>query len=159
MIELDLRDIHLPAELPWWPLAPGWWLLFLLLLILLVLTVFYWRRHRSPLRKASLRELSRLRAAYTAGASKSDTLAEISMLLRRVAISMFGRKQVAGISGRAWRDCLENLSPGSGFDEAQLDLLTCHRFRPGPDYDIEQLLQSCDRLIRNLSRERKHVST
>ena len=24
---LPLRDLHLPAEVGWWPLAPGWWVL------------------------------------------------------------------------------------------------------------------------------------
>ena len=22
---LPLKDLHLPAEIGWWPLAPGWW--------------------------------------------------------------------------------------------------------------------------------------
>ena len=27
----QLRDIHLPADISWWALAPGWWALIIML--------------------------------------------------------------------------------------------------------------------------------
>ena len=105
MIELDLRDIHLPDGLPWWPLAPGWWLLALLLILLCAGIWWYLRWRRQPLKQASLRELTRLRDAFSAGASRPQMLAEISALLRRVAISRYGRKYAAGLTGEAWQTC------------------------------------------------------
>ena len=43
---LPLKDIHLPADVPWWPLAPGWWVLLaaLLVLTLLIHWLAVWRR-------------------------------------------------------------------------------------------------------------------
>ena len=29
----QLRDIHLPEPILWWPLAPGWWVLIVLYFI------------------------------------------------------------------------------------------------------------------------------
>ena len=159
MIDLDLRDIHLPAEIPWWPLAPGWWLS--LLLLILFAGVIWWvlRRRHHPLRQNSLKELTRIRAAYRTGLADSQLLAEVSQLLRRIAISHRGRDKAASISGDDWRDCLLQLSPGINFDAAQLDLLTRGRYRPNPDCDIDSLLSTCEKWIRALPRGGGHVST
>jgi len=44
----QLRDIHLPEAVSWWPLAPGWWLLMVLTCLLLVgLLICLYRRHQS----------------------------------------------------------------------------------------------------------------
>lgn len=45
----QLRDIHLPEAVGWWPPAPGWWLLALLLVAALVYGLLWWRRRRARL--------------------------------------------------------------------------------------------------------------
>lgn len=158
MIELDLRDIHLPGDVSWWPPAPGWWLLLLALILAVTLICWYWRRLRNPLRQASLRELSRLRADQAAGTDPSQVLAEVSRLLRRIAISRLGRAQVAGATGVVWQNCLQQLSQNSVFDLAQIDLLIHRRFQKNPECDLEQLLRTCEIWIRGLPRDGEHVS-
>ena len=41
---LQLRDIHLPDAVSWWPPAPGWWLLLggLLLALLFIRVIRPW---------------------------------------------------------------------------------------------------------------------
>ncbi|HAD08873.1 MAG TPA: hypothetical protein DCF62_05290 [Porticoccaceae bacterium] len=45
----QLRDIHLPEAIGWWPPAPGWWLLTLLLIAALGYALWWWRRRRARL--------------------------------------------------------------------------------------------------------------
>lgn len=44
MINVDLRDIHLPDDVPWWPLANGWWLL-IALFIIVIICIYCFRRY------------------------------------------------------------------------------------------------------------------
>ena len=42
---LELRDIHLPEPISWWPIAPGWWLLLALILALIAFAFFARKRY------------------------------------------------------------------------------------------------------------------
>ena len=48
----QLRDIHMPTLIAWWPLAIGWWVVAGLILLILVSVIYYnWRRQQQkPLR-------------------------------------------------------------------------------------------------------------
>ena len=152
MIELDLRDIHLPESLPWWPPAPGWWVLMLLLCCIAVLVGWWLRSQRRALKRHCLRELSRIQRSARCDGDTKRVLAEVSMLLRRVAISRLGRQSAAGLSGADWRACIVALSSADAFDERQLELLSRGRFQRSPEYEINHLLTACDRWIRALPR-------
>ena len=46
----QLKDVHLPPPISWWPPAPGWWLVAVLILVsLLGLGRYLIRRHRAQL--------------------------------------------------------------------------------------------------------------
>jgi len=116
----QLRDIHLP---PWptvWPPAPGWWVLAVLAVCLGALLIrvavrYYRRRQRQRRIIAALYQARDNYAAY-------DTprfAAEVSMLLRRVALHRFPRQQVASLIGTDWLEFLDQTG-GEG------------RFRQGP---------------------------
>jgi hypothetical protein len=100
----DLHDIHLPAPVSWWPPAPGWWLLAALL-ALIVIGLLVWRqlRRRNNWRRYALGELATLRQH----SSPASAVRELSVLLRRVAISRFPREEVAALSGDAWLGFLD----------------------------------------------------
>lgn len=104
--ELPIRDIHLPPPIDG-SLAPGWWLL--LLVVLLVLAAFLWLRRRKVPRATTvnlaLQELEQLTVQY--GADNTRLIRELSVLLRRVAISQCGRQKIAGLTGSAWIDFLD----------------------------------------------------
>jgi len=123
----ELRDIHLPDAIGWWPLAPGWWMLLALLLIVIATLFFYlrWRdiqKNRpvifstQQVMQAALHELSVIEQAYATHDTPSDqaareSVADISQLLRRSAVQL-GRlnnepNAIAGLTGDAWLNWLD----------------------------------------------------
>jgi hypothetical protein len=58
----QLRDIHHPDPISWWPLAPGWWALAVLLLVCSALVIVFEIRRRRSLKYRALREFDLLRS-------------------------------------------------------------------------------------------------
>jgi hypothetical protein len=143
--ELPLRDIHLPPAPGWWPPAPGWWGLVPVAVALCLLAV--WLRRRTRRRRSAFaearRELQRLRGDWRSRAA-TQIAAELSALLRRVAISLFPRAQVAGLTGEAWLAFLDDVQGGDGFRRGPGCVLTRLPYRRGAAAaDIEPLLDLC----------------
>ena len=104
---LELKDIHLPGAIGWWPPSFGWWILAALLLATVALIIVYgvrWHRQR-PLRTA-LASLDQARVSLQAG-QLNDALQGVSETLRRTAITLTDGG-VAGLTGRAWLSWLDS---------------------------------------------------
>jgi hypothetical protein len=118
---LELRDIHLPAPISWWPPAPGWWAVLAVIGVLLAITLFFWHRHRQTrLRRAALAELDRLLAAHADQPDLPRLTGELSALLRRVCLAAPwlagpGEPTAAGLTGGAWLEFLERFLPEKPF--------------------------------------------
>lgn len=155
----ELRDIHLPEASLWWPPAPGWWLLLLLLILLAWAMPWLLRRVRhKPLRRLSLDELERIRAAHLDGEERRVTVTRLAGLLRRTLISYRGRAGFGGSTGAAWLRQMRELAPAGDFDIRRLEPLAQQRFRADYECDIDALLAAGEAWIRALPRERNHVS-
>lgn len=111
---LQLKDIHLPLSPELWPPAPGWWLLFITAVLLLAWLLFslfkIWRQYR--LQKEILAALDALDAEH-GKAPLPEFLAQVSILLRRVAMMNFPAQQVAALTGKGWLSFLD-LHGGGG---------------------------------------------
>jgi len=112
-----LRDIHDLDAIPWWPLAPGWWIgLSLLALLLLVAVLRYWLRYSGLMpgwRGDARRQLRALQKALRQEEPRA-VVGRLSTLLRRIAMARGGRRQAAGLSGDRWLGWLET-NDSSGF--------------------------------------------
>lgn len=117
--ELPLHDIHLPEAVSWWPPALGWWALPVLLALLTLLAVLVHRRRRrkAPLRAAQ-RELKALRRSYRKRLDDPALAAELSRLLRRVAVTQYPRAEAARLTGEDWLRFLDRPLAGSQRSEA-----------------------------------------
>ena len=91
----QLYDIKGLDWIDWWPLAPGWWAV--LAMVAIVVGALYWRRrayYRSWKGEAWL-ALGALEARLKAG-NAQQIAANLSTLLRRVAIQSFSRAEYSG---------------------------------------------------------------
>jgi len=112
-----LEPLRTPESVSWWPPAPGWWILAILIVALLAFALhrlLRYHRRGAPLREArrTLDELARRDDDLT------DRVATLARLQRQVAIRLAGRSACAGLTGSAWADFLNSLSPG---DTAHFD--------------------------------------
>jgi hypothetical protein len=114
--DLPLRDIHLPEAIGWWPPALGWWLV--LVITPLLLGMLYWLYKRLT-RKTAVKTARKLFNALKNDPSLDDQakIAQLSALLRRVAISTDSRSEVAGLTGQDWLRYLDRSLKGAPFSE------------------------------------------
>jgi hypothetical protein len=109
----QLAPAHAPPAIGWWPLAWGWWLLLALLLVLIAAAWavrWYLKKHprKTTEQRPSLRQLQQLALSQLDQIAQQDDdtelARELTHLLRRYAVSRFGRANVAELSGTAWLD-------------------------------------------------------
>jgi len=159
---LPLRDIHLPAAIGAWPPALGWWLLALLLLGLGGLSVWYWRKWRQkraedvPL--IALQAVDKLQRLHRN--NSQALLCELSVLLRRIAISLHGREPVAGLTGAAWLGFLDKKAGKILFSKSLGILLTEHPYRAdvqAGSAELAALVEAVRTWIKSQQRGKGHV--
>lgn len=148
----QLKDIHLPEPIGWWPLAPGWYLVMaLVLLILLYLTYLAYKRYRHALaKKNALALLDSYQQHYKQEPNVAATSANISALLRRVALVYFPREQVASLHGEAWLQFLQQTAKGSDFESVR-EMLLDAPFKNDLTMNLEPLFQQAKLWIKQRS--------
>jgi hypothetical protein len=99
----QLRGLHLPEEIGLWPPAPGWWLLVGLFMLVVIATVAAVRARRRSVRSHALRELEALTERWSRDSDFQTMAAEVSMLLRRIALKRYGQETVAALHGESWQ--------------------------------------------------------
>lgn len=139
---LPLRDIHLPDPIGWWPPAPGWWVVAALLILVFGVVVWLWRqrRHRQIPMNLTLRELNRIEREYAG--NKVLLAQELSVLLRRSAMTLYGREATAGLTGVAWLAFLDTHVGKPLFNTDNGRFLLESAYNPKADVDTLALVNS-----------------
>ena len=135
---LQLRGIHAPLDPLPWPPAPGWWLLAVILLLILMVISFWLRRRlrAARLRGRVLKELQ----ALNGRTSDADHIARVSMVLKRVALAHYPRRQVAALSGQAWLAFLDRTGGDGRFQHGPGQVLASGPYAREPAVDRTALI-------------------
>ncbi len=93
----QLRDIHTPPPVSWWPPAPGWWALGLLALLTILwgVTTAVRRYRRGRYRRAGRALLKELWENYARDGDSAQFARELVAIMRRCAIAA-NAQQITG---------------------------------------------------------------
>lgn len=154
-LELPLKDIHLPADVSWWPPAPGWWIL-LGMILLAVAFYFWWRQRQQRINRSAItlarQELELLQNQYQKHKDGRQFVADLSVLLRRLSISAFPRQESASLTGDAWLEFLDASLGDDSFSTGPGRILLEAPYRPEVNVEeLEPLIAICREWIDKLA--------
>ena len=103
----QLKDIHLPEAVGFWPPALGWWLLAILLTVLFLAGFFFFKHwQKSAYRRTAVQQINLLfNDKKQAG---HETAAQLNRLLKAVAQQTYSTEQVSRLSANQWLAFLDN---------------------------------------------------
>ncbi len=109
----ELRGIHLPPPITQYALAPGWYALIILLAALCCYSAYVIirtlkRAKRKRIVRTSLVDLKQ--AYHDKALPPHEVVMQLSILLRRIALAYYPRRDVAALVGEAWLARLDTLA-------------------------------------------------
>lgn len=147
----QLKEVALPIPVSWLPQTPGWYVLAVLLLIGIVWSIVRYLRYRrlNRYRQEALVELKLIK--------DRGRVNELPVLVKRVALQIAPRMQVASLSGDAWLSFLDQSYGGTGFSKGAGRVLPVIAYQ-GPERITDQQTQSlCDLVAEWIRRHRARV--
>ena len=137
---VNLKDIHLPPPVSFWPPAPGWWILAVLLISSLFIGgVLFYRQHKKRKPKTeALRILKDLQILYQNSKDEVVFLRNLSNLLRRTALTFYDNDEVASLQGSSWLEFLDKTGKTKEFSQGAGKVLGNEVFQQkvNPDMNV-----------------------
>ena len=138
---VNLKDIHLPPPVSFWPPAPGWWILAVLLISSLFIGgVLFYRQHKKRKPKTeALRILKDLQILYQNSKDEVVSLRNLSNLLRRTALTFYDNDEVASLQGSSWLEFLDETGKTKEFSQGAGKVLGNEIFQQNVNPDMNAL--------------------
>ena len=153
-----LRDVHLPPEISWWPLAPGWWGLLAMFISIFGFFVWYWlvTRRKRLLIKQVKTKLENIEYSFLGSGNSIEAFRALSVLLRRVVLTLCKDFRVGALKGSRWIDFLNHLT-GSKLNS--LEMLVTTPFVKKTNEDPLQLIDEIRNWLNTLPKLDKTIET
>ena len=137
-----LRDIHGAPDVLWWPPAPGWGVLAVILLAGIVWASIRLVRYlrRLALQRRVIRQLDSCLEDYGNNGDLRSLASSVNLILKRVALRRFGRKEISALHGSAWAQFLAE-SAGPSADAQSWQQLAAAPYRVQPSLDATASLE------------------
>jgi len=139
----DMADIKGLDVVPWWPLAPGWWIVIgVIIAITFGIWLFIWIKAARKRRwqRQALNELSNI-----------TSVKELSVFIRRIALQKFQREECASLSGNDWLKWLKVNDPKKFDWEENGKLLLDAPYSPNGhsgDDELKVLIEAVKRWVK-----------
>lgn len=148
----QLKAIHLPAPVSWWPLAPGWYVVLLILLVAAVVIVFFfirwWKAYQ--FRQQALRKLYQLKRQHQDDPRQQQTISQLNKLLKHVAMNAFPLASVSSLYGTSWLKFLDQTGNTKAFTTGTGQKLIDAPYQRQQHDDASQLFVVAENWIRGL---------
>lgn len=149
----NLKDIHLPPAISWWPPAPGWWILVIItfsIFIFITIYLYLTYRRRKP-KVEALSILKNLQGQCDKNNNELKKLRELSQLLRRTALSIYDQEEVASLQGIEWLEFLDKTGRTNDFTKGHGKIFGEDIFKLKPKFDLEALFLVVRKWLKNCS--------
>ena len=152
LMDLPLRDIHVPDPVSWWPMALGWWLLIGAFILLAAAAAVALRKLLKPsLKKEASKELDDIERRFIENEDASQCLSELSTFLRRARLSQKDSLKSAGVTGEAWLALLDESLGRQEFSQGAGRLLLAGPYLPQVEKeDVAGLIKLCREWVKTL---------
>lgn len=120
----ELKPLHLPPEVSWWPPAIGWYLLLAVVIVMLVIAWWRYRKYCAAkrLRQTITEQWLAIENEYLANPSP-EVLATVNVFLKRVAVKYYPEEKPQLLTGNEWLIFLDKSGKTSDFSKGSGKLL------------------------------------
>ena len=140
MLSEQLRDVHLPDAVSWWPLAWGWWVLIILFMLsvgaALFLIVQKYKKNRY--RKLATAELNNVFKTWQNDQQTQIYLHRANDILKRVVLQSEQSSLMTTLSGQTWVEQL-NVWAKKPLTQNSQNALAFDCYKESPSSDIKAL--------------------
>ncbi len=138
ILQQQLRDVHLPDPISWWPLAISWWILFGVIAVGLFFSIraFRQNRARNAYRHHARKQLQSHYQQWQSDTNTSQYLQSANMVLKRTSLHL--NNTARQLSGTPWIEYLQSLADDS-FSEQTMLALGQGIYHKSPEYDVDQI--------------------
>lgn len=155
----DLKDIHTPTTIEFWPPAYGWWVLAIIIIVAVSLLIIWVKKAR----KESIAKRQALKSLQQIDGSNLNCVSELNQLLKRVAMTYFPNQNVQEMHGSQWTAFLVKTLPSKkakgfseSFDSMQQTLYQAHA---SENAEFLSYSQSVETWIKHALPPNKHIFT